>query len=62
MKITCDMLQAATRRAVELGVLPRRSQAEDIATNAEIMQEILTAAIEAVQEPESHAAVAGSVH
>lgn len=47
MKITCDMLAAATSRAVELGVLPRRAYADDFATNAEIMQEILQAAIDA---------------
>lgn len=46
MDITKDMLQAATRKAVEAGLLPRRVYAEDIATNAEIMRDILEAALE----------------
>jgi hypothetical protein len=45
MQITQEMLQAATEKAVELGILPRRSQMEDFATNAELMQEILEAAL-----------------
>jgi hypothetical protein len=44
MNITPEMLQAATQKAIELGILPRRSQMEDFATNAELMQEILEAA------------------
>lgn len=47
MEITCEMLQAGTKKAEELGVLPRRSYIEDLATNAELMQEILAAALEA---------------
>lgn len=50
MKITCEMLQAGTRKAVDLGVSPRRAYMEDLATNAEIMQEILAAALEAHPE------------
>ena len=46
MNITEDMLQAATRKAVEAGLLPRRMYVEDIATNAEIMHDILEAALE----------------
>jgi hypothetical protein len=45
MKITPDMLQASTKTAIGLGVLPRLSFVEDIATNVEIMQEILKAAL-----------------
>jgi hypothetical protein len=46
MKITNEMLQSAIAKAIELGVLPRRSHPEDIATNAEIMHEVLLAALE----------------
>lgn len=45
MRITDPMIQAAVKRAMELGVLPRRGVADDIATNKEIMEEILHAAI-----------------
>lgn len=44
MDITPEMLRAATEKAIELGILPRRSQMEDLATNAELMREILEAA------------------
>lgn len=46
MIITEEMLQAAIKKAVELDILPRRSHPEDLATNTEIMQEILCAALE----------------
>jgi hypothetical protein len=46
MVITEQMLHAAMQRAVELGVLPRRNCPEDLATNAELIQEILLAAFE----------------
>lgn len=46
MKITNEMLQSAIAKAIELGVLPRRAHPEDIATNAEIMHEVLLAALE----------------
>ncbi|HEV2612160.1 MAG TPA: hypothetical protein VGU61_17980 [Noviherbaspirillum sp.] len=46
MKITNEMLQSAIAKAIELGVLPRRGHPEDIATNAEIMHEVLLAALE----------------
>jgi hypothetical protein len=46
MEISQEMLAAATQKAVELGLLPRRSQMEDVATNAELMQEILEAALD----------------
>ncbi|KIF80431.1 hypothetical protein TSA66_05730 [Noviherbaspirillum autotrophicum] len=59
MKITCEMLQAGTRKAVEHGVLPRRSYMEDLATNAEIMQEILTAALEAHPEQSKGSKLSG---
>lgn len=45
VQVTPEMLQAATQKAVELGILPRRSKIEDLATNAELMQEILEAAL-----------------
>lgn len=48
MNITKDMVQAATMKAVEAGLLPRRAYVEDIATNAEIMHDILQAALESV--------------
>ena len=53
MDITKDMLQAATRKAVEAGLLPRRVYAEDIATNAEIMHDILEAALESAAKSDS---------
>jgi hypothetical protein len=45
MHITPEMLRAATEKAVELGILPRRSPIEDLAANAEIMQDILESAL-----------------
>ncbi len=45
MTITPEMLEAATAKAVELGILPRRSHMEDLAANAELMREILEAAL-----------------
>ncbi|HEV2610151.1 MAG TPA: hypothetical protein VGU61_07775 [Noviherbaspirillum sp.] len=53
MDITKDMLQAATRKAVEAGLLPRRVYVEDIATNAEIMRDILEAALESAAKSDS---------
>jgi hypothetical protein len=62
MKISCEMLQAATRKAVELGILPRRSCMADIATNAEIMQEILTAALDTLPKQEKEPELSRSAH
>jgi hypothetical protein len=45
MLITDQMLQAGVRKATELAILPRHSIPEDIATNQELMQEILQAAL-----------------
>jgi hypothetical protein len=47
MQITDQMIQQAVKRATELGILPRKDVADDIATNNEIMEEILQAAINA---------------
>lgn len=60
MKMTGEMLQAATKKAVELGILPRQSHIEDLATNAEIMQEILAAAMEALPAHENEPALSHS--
>jgi hypothetical protein len=54
MHITPEMLRAATQKAIELGILPRRSQMEDLATNMELMQEILKAALEKSADKEKH--------
>jgi hypothetical protein len=54
VNITREMLQAATRKAVELKLLPRHVFPEDLATNEELIQEILEAAFEAApQESET---------
>jgi hypothetical protein len=45
MLITNQMLQAGVQKATELAILPRHSIPEDIATNQELMQEILQAAL-----------------
>jgi hypothetical protein len=45
MLITDEMLQAGVTKAVELGLLPRKSVPEDIATNKELMLEILECAL-----------------
>jgi hypothetical protein len=45
MLITDEMLQAGVTKAVELGLLPRKSIPEDIATNRELMLEILECAL-----------------
>lgn len=47
MQITNQMIHAAVIKAMELGVLPRKSLADDIAINSEIMVEILQAAVNA---------------
>lgn len=57
MKITEEMLQAATAKAVELGVLPRRVYADDFATNAELMHEILQAALHTASNKNGEAEV-----
>lgn len=56
MRVTQEMLQAATAKAVELGVLPRHSQMEDLATNVELMQEILEAALDRLDSRSSTSA------
>jgi hypothetical protein len=60
MNITKDMLQAATRKAVEAGLLPRRVYVEDIATNAEIMRDILEAALESAGKGDKDLASQGT--
>jgi hypothetical protein len=50
MLITNDMLHAAVKKAIALGLLPRKSIPEDIATNRELMQEILECAFDATEE------------
>jgi len=50
MVITPAMLEAATRKAVETGLLPRRMVIDDIATNAELMLDILAASLAAASD------------
>lgn len=45
MNITDQMIHAGVEKALELDLLPRKSVNEDIATNCELMGEILRAAI-----------------
>jgi hypothetical protein len=52
--INLKMLRAATEQAIELGVLPRRSQMEDLAANIELMQEILKATLENSAAKDEH--------
>jgi hypothetical protein len=47
MQVSDQMIQAAVSKAMELGVLPRKSLPDDIATNSEIMAAILQAAVDA---------------
>lgn len=59
MLITDEMLQAAVTKAVELGILPRKAIPEDIATNKELMLEILQTAFNAAEQlPPSSATAA----
>jgi hypothetical protein len=51
MEINQEMLDAAVRKAIEAGILPRRSCPEDIETNAEIMLQVLEAAFEHLPFP-----------
>jgi hypothetical protein len=46
MLITEEILRRGVRKAIELGLLPRSGQIEDIATNDELMLEILQAALD----------------
>lgn len=46
INITEQMLQASIHKALALGVLPRRHYQDALATNVEIMQEILQAAFD----------------
>ncbi|HJV87698.1 MAG TPA: hypothetical protein VJ698_19670 [Noviherbaspirillum sp.] len=46
MKITDEMLTAAVTKAVEAGLLPRRSLKDDIAEARMLMHEILSAALD----------------
>ncbi len=41
------MIEVAVQRACELGLLPRRTLDEDVATNTEIMLDILQSALDA---------------
>ncbi len=50
MVVTDEMLQNAVKKAIELGLLPRKSQVEDIATNNELMLQILQAALSVYPE------------
>jgi hypothetical protein len=45
MVVTNEMVQQAVTKATQLGLLPRKSQLEDIAANNEIMLEILQSAL-----------------
>ncbi|MEC4719160.1 hypothetical protein RY831_08370 [Noviherbaspirillum sp. CPCC 100848] len=51
MEITQEMVDAAVKKAIEAGILPRRSCPEDIETNVEIMLQILEAAFEHLPFP-----------
>lgn len=55
MIITQDMIQRAVKKSVELELLPRKSQIEDIATNCELMFEVLQAALGETGETVQHA-------
>ncbi len=46
MRITEEMIHRGVKKATELALLPRTSQMEDIATNDELMLEILQAALD----------------
>jgi hypothetical protein len=50
MLITEEMLQAGVAKAVELALLPRKSVSEDIATNKELMLEILECVLDAPEQ------------
>jgi hypothetical protein len=50
MLITEKMVRAGVVRAIELGLLPRKSIPEDIATNRELIREILECTFDAVEE------------
>lgn len=54
MHVSDEMIQAGVKRATELGLLPRKDFPEDIATNAELMEEILRAALSPEAEANNH--------
>jgi hypothetical protein len=56
------MLQASTKKAVELGLLPRRAYIEDLETNAEIMQQILQAALDTIPHTAGQPAFSTDTH
>jgi hypothetical protein len=62
MRPTCEMLQASTKKAVELGLLPRRAYIEDLETNAEIMQQILQAALDTIPHTAGQPAFSTDTH
>lgn len=47
MNITNEMLQAAMKKAVEAGLLPRNAYRENMSANQEVIRFILKAALEA---------------
>jgi hypothetical protein len=53
MLITETMIRQGVKKATELAVLPRKGQIEDIATNNELMLEILQAALDAAPEEQT---------
>ena len=54
MQVTEAMLQAALQKAVEAGLISRRSIQADAMINREIMQAILQAALAAAHSKERH--------
>jgi hypothetical protein len=47
MKVTTEMLQAATRKAIEAGLLPRHPDSNELAVNQELLRMVLQAALSA---------------
>jgi hypothetical protein len=60
MPITEDMVRRGVKKATELALLPRTGQIEDIATNDELMLEILQAALNNGPDEQAEADSEGS--
>ncbi|MGH8807733.1 MAG: hypothetical protein ACREX0_07640 [Noviherbaspirillum sp.] len=50
MNVTTEMLQAATKKAIEAGLLPRHARADELVVNQELLRLVLQAALNTVSD------------
>jgi hypothetical protein len=55
MNVTDEMLQAAMRKAIEAGLLPRRACPQELEINQQLLLLVVQAALNALSAETSHA-------